>query len=96
MKADLMDLREAPLAHRHRPLFAAFDGMPLGRALELTDSRELESLRELFDATRPTCFAWKELESGPGLWRARIVKTPGEAGCAGCTCQCQGARLAAL
>jgi len=95
MPTALFDLRQAPLAERHRPIFSAFDALSLGAQLELADARELESLRELMQATRPHCFAWQPLETGPVQWRARVIKTPerGASGCEGCPCNCGGARL---
>jgi uncharacterized protein (DUF2249 family) len=96
MPTALLDLRQAPLAERHRPIFSAFDALSLGAQLELADARELESLRELMEATRPHYFAWQPLETGPVRWRVRVIKTPegaGASGCEACPCNCGGARL---
>jgi uncharacterized protein (DUF2249 family) len=92
-----LDLRDAPLRERHRPVFTAFDGLHLGAALDLVDARDLRPLRALLDAARPGAFEWAVVEDGPSTWSARVAKTKGfnRDGCAGCSCNCGGARLAA-
>ncbi|MBB5205020.1 uncharacterized protein (DUF2249 family) [Inhella inkyongensis] len=92
-----LDLRSAPARERHRPVFTAFDGLKLGATMELTDARDLRSLRALLDAARPGAFDWSVMEDGPSTWSVRVAKTKGfnMDGCAGCSCNCGGARLAA-
>lgn len=90
-----LDLRDTPLAERHRPIFSAFDALRVGASLELRDVRELDSLQELIEATRPLCFLWQPQPAVAGERCVRIVKTPARSGggCADCPCQCGGALL---
>lgn len=96
MSVITLDLRDAPLAERHRPVFSAFDALRVGATLELLDRRELGSLQELIEATRPSCYHWQERPAAAGESCVRITKTPmrgSGAGCADCPCQCGGALL---
>lgn len=89
-----LDLRSAPFAERHRPMFAAFDALPLDDHLELHDDRDLQALKALLEAVRGATFDWKALEAPQGHWRVRLSKLVQHGACEGCACQCGGARLA--
>ena len=80
-----------PLRERHRPVFAAFDGLALGEALELCDDRDLDSVQHLLEAARAGCYHWDQLEAAPGQWRVRVAKQANVRGCEGCACACGGA-----
>ncbi|WP_164845971.1 DUF2249 domain-containing protein [Inhella crocodyli] len=88
----VLDLRSAPLRERHRPVFAALDGLTVGEHLELCDDRELQSLHHLLQAARSGVFEWDRLEAAPGEWRVALRKTSEALGCAACACACGGAR----
>lgn len=91
--ADL-DLRAAPLPERHRPVFVAFDALPLDDHLELHDDRDLQGLKSLLEAVRGQTFEWQTLEAADGQWRVRLSKFAQRSACESCACQCGGARLA--
>lgn len=86
----LLDLRGMPLHERHRPVFAAFDGLQLGDALELCDDRALDSVQHLMEAARSGCYVWDQIQAAPGEWRVRIGKLKPARGCEGCACACGG------
>lgn len=90
----LLDLRGLPLRERHRPVFAAFDGLTLGEHLELCDARDLESLQQLMAAARAGCFEWRPLQAADGEWRVQLSKQMHARMCDACPCACGGARKA--
>ena len=88
----LLDLRGMPLHERHRPVFAAFDGLSLGEQLELCDDRDLDSVQHLLEAARSGCYQWDTLQAAPGEWRPRLTKQAEMRDCAACACACGGER----
>ncbi len=91
----VLDLRTAPLRERHRPVFAALDGLTVGEHLELCDDRDLQPLQSLLQAARSGVFDWDALEAAPGEWRVALRKKTEALGCAACACACAGARACA-
>src|SRR5699024_3398034 len=45
----------------------------------LIADRDLAELRGQFERDFPRSFSWRDLESGPALWRAELLKTAGTA-----------------
>lgn len=80
-----VDLR--PLAPRERqPLvFNTLRSLGSGESLDLVDDQDPRPLREQLASEAPGRFAWNETQSGPEVWRVRIVKLAGhrEGGCCG-------------
>lgn len=80
----VLDLRQIAPAQRHATIFGAFQQLPDGAALELHNDHDPLPLRQQFQERWSGRFDWEALESGPQLWRVRIVRRTG--GCCGGCC----------
>lgn len=90
----LIDVRTIAPPQRHSLIFAAFDGLDPGSALELVNDHDPVPLYFQFEKTRSGQFRWDYLQSGPDLWQVRIARVAsGEAGavtsecCGSCSCR---------
>ena len=90
----VIDVRTIAPAQRHSQIFATFDALPAGGALELVNDHDPVPLYFQFEKMRPGQFRWDYLQSGPALWQVRIRRVaPGEAGavtsecCGSCSCR---------
>ncbi|MCK6422423.1 MAG: DUF2249 domain-containing protein [Aquabacterium sp.] len=81
-----IDVRQVPPRERHSLIFATFDRLPSGGALELVNDHDPQPLRGQFEALMPTSYEWAYLESGPETWRVRITKKPDTGHCCGGCC----------
>ncbi len=92
----IIDVRRIAPAQRHPLIFATFDGLEPGSALELVNDHDPVPLYFQFDQQRGGQFRWDYLESGPALWRVRITQLGGAEGapapvssgcCGSCSCR---------
>jgi len=71
-----IDVRDVKLADRHPAIFSAFDDLPTGGSLVLTNEHDLKPLYGQFQSQRQGTFTWTDLDSGSAaVWRVRITKT---------------------
>jgi uncharacterized protein (DUF2249 family) len=73
--ATVVDVREMPPRERHPAIFATFDALAPGDALELVNDHDPAPLRYQLEAERPDAFTWAYLEQGPEDWRVLIGRT---------------------
>jgi uncharacterized protein (DUF2249 family) len=81
-----IDVREIAPRDRHATIFAAFDGLDAGAAIEIVNDHDPAPLYYQFQAVRPDSFSWVYVQSGPEVWRVTIQKqtrSPKNAGCGG-------------
>lgn len=82
-----LDLRRVAPAERHPLVFATFDGLAVGEALELVNDHDPRPLHARFMTEKPSAFVWDHLETGPATWRIRVTRleAPAPGGrCCGC------------
>ncbi|MFM9377639.1 DUF2249 domain-containing protein [Gordonia sp. VNK21] len=70
-----LDVREIPKPQRHSTIFTAFDGLPVGAALILTNDHYPQHLQDEFEATRAGAYDWRPLVRDHQDYRIRIGKT---------------------
>ena len=68
----VVDVRDVPPRDRHPMIFATFDALEPGEALELVNDHDPRPLSYQFAAERPDQFTWDYREEGPEVWRVRI------------------------
>lgn len=84
-----LDVRAIQPQDRHRTVFEAFDRLPLGGAVILSNDHDPRALFHQMTATRAGELDWTYLESGPEWWRVRIGRValaPTERGASCCGC----------
>jgi len=69
------DLRSIPPPGGHVQVYRAFRDLGVGELLTLVADRDLAEIRAQFERDFPRGFSWRDLESGPALWRVELVKT---------------------
>jgi uncharacterized protein (DUF2249 family) len=72
--ATTIDVREIAPRERHALIFARFDALQPGQALQLVSDHDPQPLRHHFEDRSPGRFEWAYLEAGPDLWRVQIGK----------------------
>lgn len=80
----LIHVPDLPPQERHPTLFSAFEALPVGASLELSNDHDPAPLHRQFQALWPDQFAWEPLESGPALWRVRLSRRAAGKTCCGC------------
>ena len=85
-----IDLRPLALRERHSLIFNTFRSLGSGEAVELINDHDPKQLLDQFRTEWPGRFAWDDMQSGPDVWRVRIVKLAahGDGRCCG---SCGGA-----
>lgn len=88
-----IDLRSVTPRDRHALIFARFDALQPGQALELLNDHDPQPLRVQFENRAFGQYDWRYIESGPASWRVRIGKvvaeaasTTGDSCCSGGAC----------
>lgn len=71
---EVIDVRTVPPPQRHGLIFATFDALPTGGALELLNDHDPLPLYFQFETRRNGQFDWRYLENGPEQWQVRIGK----------------------
>ncbi len=74
LQSKLIDIRNIPPPQRHPLIFATFDSLLSGESLELVIDHEPRPLYYTFLHEREGKYRWDNLESGPPVWRVRIMK----------------------
>lgn len=70
----IVDVRSMPPVHRHPTIFAAFDALKPGEAMELVNDHDPKPLYYQFSAEKPGTFEWTYKEQGPTVWRVEIKR----------------------
>jgi uncharacterized protein (DUF2249 family) len=87
-----IDVRKIAPEHRPAMIFAAFNLLRAGDALELVSDRDPKTLRVQFESDQPGRFSWVALEQGPAAWRVAITRIKAGHGTGGGCCGgCGGA-----
>lgn len=87
--ATTIDLRSIEPRERHALIFARFDALQPGQALQLVNDHDPQPLRAQFEDRAFGQYDWRYLEQGPASWRVQIGKTAGSSSIAGDSC-CSG------
>ncbi|MBV8601544.1 MAG: DUF2249 domain-containing protein [Candidatus Eremiobacteraeota bacterium] len=69
-----LDARTIPPAKRSAQILEAFDRLPVGGVLELSDESDPRALRNEFAQYRPGLFAWDARNRGSGRWTVRLER----------------------
>ncbi|MGH7662552.1 MAG: DUF2249 domain-containing protein [Vulcanimicrobiaceae bacterium] len=69
-----LDARSLPAAQRSAHIFEAFDRLPIGGILELSDENDPRALRNEFAQYRAGRFAWDARNLGSGRWTVRLER----------------------
>lgn len=72
--ATTIDLRTIAPRDRHALVFARFDVLQPGQALELVNDHDPQPLRVQFEDRAFGRYDWHYVETGPASWRVRIDK----------------------
>jgi uncharacterized protein (DUF2249 family)/CRP-like cAMP-binding protein len=78
--ATKVDVRAIRATERHPLIFARFDALLEGGAMELTTDHEPRPLRAEFEAAHPGAYAWEQRRVGEGHWVATIRKLAAPSG----------------
>lgn len=70
-----IDLRQIAPRERHALIFARFDALQPGQALELINDHDPQPLRAQFEDRAFGQYDWRYVETGPASWRVRIGKS---------------------
>lgn len=88
-----IDLRSIAPRERHALIFARFDSLQPGQALELVNDHDPQPLRVQFEDRAFGQYDWRYVENGPASWRVRIGKSgvspaseAGDSCCSGGAC----------
>jgi uncharacterized protein (DUF2249 family) len=87
----LIDVRDLTPRERHPLVFSTFRSLGPGETLELVNDHDPEPLYYQFQAELPGQFSWDYLQSGPEVWRVRIMKLARPRGDSRCCGSCGGA-----
>ena len=85
-----IDLRPLAPRERHPLVFNTLRSLGSGESVELINDHDPTPLREKLREEWPDRFAWDDQQTGPDVWRVRIVKLAahGDGRCCG---SCGGA-----
>lgn len=72
--ATTLDVRPIAGHLRHATIFASFDRLKDGTALELINDHDPLPLRAQFLSRHGRRFGWEYLEAGPRYWRVAITR----------------------
>ena len=88
-----IDLRPIAPRERHALVFARFDALHPGQAMELVNDHDPQPLRVQFEDRAFGQYDWRYVENGPASWRVRIGRkgataaaVPGDSCCSGGAC----------
>jgi len=70
----VLDVREIDKKFRKKMILNLFDNLPDNNQLELISDHSLAPLNRLFHIEKNGFFEWKDLESGPEIWRISLRK----------------------
>jgi uncharacterized protein (DUF2249 family) len=69
-----IDLRTIAPRDRHALVFARFDALHTGQAMQLVNDHDPQPLRFQLDDRAFGQFDWAALESGPSVWRVQVTR----------------------
>lgn len=69
-----LDVREMPPRERHSTIFATFESLAPGQAIDLVNDHDPKPLYYQFAAEHPDTFTWTYIQSGPEVWEVEIRK----------------------
>lgn len=69
-----LDVREMPPRERHSTIFATFDALAPGQAIELVNDHDPKPLYYQLSAEQPGTFTWTYRQEGPEVWEVEIRK----------------------
>lgn len=72
--ATTIDVQSIPPRERHGFIFATFDALGVGEALQLVNDHDPRPLRFQFNDRNPGQYDWSYIESGPQTWRVNIKR----------------------
>lgn len=81
-----IDVRSIEPRLRHSTVFAAFDALDLGQALEIVNDHDPRPLYYQLQSRAPESFTWQYLASGPQTWHVRIERTKARGHASGGCC----------
>lgn len=70
-----IDIRDIAPSERHPTIIYAFDDLPVGGQLILTNDHDPKPLYHQLQALRQGAFDWSYLQEGQEVWQVRIAKT---------------------
>ena len=73
-----LDVRRFPHGQRHDVIFTTFDALAEDAGFVLVNDHDPKPLRYQFEAQHAGGYSWDYLETGPELWRVRIVRLAGQ------------------
>jgi uncharacterized protein (DUF2249 family) len=85
-----IDVQAIAPRDRHPTIFATFNKLATGQALELVNNHDPRPLYYQFDNQVPGQFSWTYLEQGPETWRVAITRTKAGAAFDGASSCCGG------
>jgi len=86
-----IDVRRIAPHDRHSVIFAAFNLLGSGEAMELVNDHDPKPLHAQFTSDLPGKFSWVYLEQGPATWRVAITRLASGHSNGGCCGGCGGA-----
>ena len=69
-----LDIRKVAASERHPTVFGAFDDLPIGGHLVLTNDHDPKPLYYQLQTMREGAFSWSYLQEGRDVWQVRISK----------------------
>ena len=88
--ATTIHVQQIPPRERHAQIFASFDALAVGHALQIVNDHDPRPLRFQFDDRTPGQFDWSYIESGPETWRVNIKRTATKEAAANSNSCCSG------
>ena len=88
--ATTIHVQQIPPRERHAQIFASFDALAVGHALQIVNDHDPRPLRFQFDDRTPGQFDWSYVESGPETWRVNIKRTATKEAAANSSSGCSG------
>ena len=88
--ATTIHVQQIPPRERHAQIFASFDALAVGHALQIVNDHDPRPLRFQFDDRTPGQFDWSYVESGPETWRVNIKRTEKKEAAANSSSCCSG------
>ncbi len=69
-----LDVRPIVPREKHPAIFAMFDSLLHGEAMQLVNDHDPKPLYYQFSAENPNGFEWEYVEQGPEVWKVNIKK----------------------
>ena len=86
-----LDVRAIAPRDRHGTIFATFNDLEIGAALEIVNDHDPKPLYYQFKAELQDSFSWIYAENGPDVWRVTVRKLAQPRSAGVCCGACGGA-----